>query len=74
MSNTIFNKDWWVCALVRALKTFCQGLITLIGVEYIHIGDIDWPYVLGVSATMALLSLLSSIAGLPEVETHERIG
>lgn len=61
-------KEWIYRAGIRAIKTFCQGCVTLIGADYINIIDIDWPVVLGTAATMALLSLLTSAAGLPELE------
>lgn len=64
-------KRWIMAAGIRAIKTFCQGMIALIGADYINIIDIDWPYILGTSATMALLSLLTSIAGLPELKTDK---
>ena len=60
-------KEWFKAAGIRALKTFCQGMIALIGADYINIVDIDWPTILGTCATMALLSLLTSVAGLPEL-------
>ena len=63
-------KRWIMCAGVRAIKTFCQGAVALIGADYISIIDIDWPYILGTCATMALLSLLTSAAGLPELENY----
>jgi hypothetical protein len=43
-------------------------MITLIGSDYISIVDLNWVSILGISATMALLSLLTSIVGLPEIE------
>lgn len=64
------TKRWIIAAGVRAIKTFCQGAVTLIGADYINIVDIDWPYILGTCATMALLSLLTSAAGLPELENY----
>lgn len=66
-------KEWFYRAGIRALKTFCQGCIALIGADYINIMDIDWATILGTAATMALLSLLTSIAGLPELEQTPRI-
>lgn len=62
------SKTWTRAAAIRAVKTFCQGLITLIGSDMINIVDLDWPKMLGISATMALISILTSIAGLPEVD------
>lgn len=62
-------KEWIKAAGIRALKTFCQGLVTLIGSDMINIVELDWPMMLGISATMAAVSILtSSIAGLPEVD------
>lgn len=61
-------REWLHAAAIRMLKTFCQGLATLIGTDMISIVDLNWPQMLGIAATMALLSLLTSIAGLPEVD------
>ena len=62
------TKRGWKAALIRAVRTFAQGLVTLIGSEAINIIDLDWPHMLGMAATMALVSLLTSIGGLPEVD------
>ena len=64
------TRRWIIAAGIRAIKTFCQGAVTLIGADYINIVNIDWPYILGTCATMALLSLLTSAAGLPELENY----
>jgi len=61
------NREWLKAALVRAIKTFAQGMLTLIGTDYVNILDINWIQILGISATMALLSILTSFAGLPEI-------
>lgn len=63
------NRTWAKAAAVRALKTFCQGLVTLIGSDMINIIALDWPKMIGISATMAAVSILTSIAGLPEVDS-----
>lgn len=67
-----YSKKWWLkwigAAGIRAVKTFAQAMITLIGSDYISIVDLNWLSILGISATMALLSLLTSIVGLPEIE------
>lgn len=65
------SKQWWKAAGIRALKTFCQGLITLIGSDMINIIDLDWPRILGIAGTMALISILTSVAGLPEVPAKD---
>ena len=58
-------KRWLVAAGIRAIKTFAEGMVTLIGTDYISIVDLDWAHMIGISATMALVSLLISVAGLP---------
>jgi len=61
------NKTFWKCALIRALRTFCQTLVSLIGTDAVNIISIDWLTITGIAATTALLSILTSIAtGLPE--------
>lgn len=58
-----FIKD----ALFRALRTFCQTLVALIGADQVSIVDLDWVGMLSVAATAAIVSILTSIAtGLPE--------
>lgn len=61
------GKEFWKAAFIRAFRTFCQSAVALIGTDAVNIVCIDWPAVLGISATTALLSVLTSIAtGLPE--------
>lgn len=64
-------KRWLVAAGIRAIKTFAEGMVTLIGTDYISIVDLDWAHMIGISATMALVSLLISVAGLPELKEEE---
>lgn len=63
LSNTI----WWQRAGVRALKTFCQTAIATIGTAAV-LEQVNWLVVFSASALAAILSLLTSLAGLPEVE------
>ena len=67
MNNTITNVNWWKCAGIRALKTACQTAIATIGTTALLEG-VNWAVVLSASALSAILSLLTSLAGLPEVE------
>ena len=60
-------KAWAKAALIRALKTFAQSLVAYVGVAC-ALTDIDWIRALSVAATAAILSILTSLAGLPEVE------
>ncbi len=66
-------KDWGRAALMRAVKTGAQTLVTLIliGTGAVGITDLDWPALLSVTATTMVLSLLTSVAGVPEVGDGE---
>ena len=66
----ILTKAWWRAAGIRALKTFAQAMIGSIAVGA-AISEIQWGYILSVSLVAALLSMLTSIAGLPEVEEED---
>lgn len=67
-------KEWAKAALIRAFRTFCQGLLTAIGSNAIKIVDIDWITALEMSATMAVVSLLMSVVtGLPEAPDKEEV-
>lgn len=56
------TKNFWLKTFERAVKTFAQTLAALIGVDAVRLLDIDWPFILEVSATACLLSVLTSIA------------
>nr|DAH45872.1 MAG TPA: holin [Bacteriophage sp.] len=60
-------KQWVKAAGVRAIKTVAQTAIATIGVAA-TMGDVNWLVVLSSSVLAGLLSILTSIAGLPEVE------
>ena len=61
------NARWWRAAGVRALKTVAQTAVALLGVGTV-LSDIDWLQVLSASVLAGVLSLLTSVAGLPELE------
>ncbi len=60
-------KDWAKAAGVRAIKTVAQTAVATIGTSVV-IGDVNWAMVASASALAGVLSVLTSIAGLPEVE------
>lgn len=64
------NIKWFKAAGVRAIKTLAQTAVATIGCGA-TIDTVDWKYVVGASVLAALLSLLTSLAGLPEVENKE---
>ena len=61
------SKEWLKAAGIRAIKTVAQTAVATIGVSA-TMTDVDWLLVLSASALAGILSLLTSIAGLPEVE------
>lgn len=63
----INSKEFWKAAGTRALKTFCQTALSMITVGQAFI-DVNWVNVLSVSGVACILSILTSLAGLPEVE------
>lgn len=64
------NKKWIKAAGVRALKTVAQTAIATIGTS-VALGDVNWIMVASASALSGILSVLTSIAGLPEVKEVE---
>ena len=69
--NNLTNPKWWAAAGIRALKTLCQTAISVIGTSTVMISQVDWKMVASASVLAAILSLLTSLAGLPEVEPNE---
>ena len=67
--KTLGNLKWWEAALMRALKTVAQTSVATIGTSVL-LSQIDWIVVVSASALAGLLSLLTSLAGLPEVKTE----
>lgn len=61
------NKKWWKCAGIRAIKTVAQTAVATIGTATVF-GEVDWIMVISASILAGILSMLTSIAGLPEVK------
>lgn len=70
MKNHVYWVKWGKAALVRAIKTVAQTAVAMIPVA-VTITQVDWLNVVGTAALAGVLSLLTSIAGLPEVELEQ---
>lgn len=65
--KTVFTKEWLHAALVRSLKTVAQTAVATIGTAAV-IGQVDWLLVGSAALLAGILSLLTSVAGLPELK------
>lgn len=68
--SQVFTKEWLIAAGIRALKTVAQAAVATVGTSYV-LESVDWKFVLSASAMAGLLSLLTSIAGLPELTIQD---
>lgn len=64
------SKKWLRCASIRAIKTIAQTALATIGTS-VAIENVNWTMVLSTSALAGILSLFTSIAGLPELNLNE---
>lgn len=64
------SKKWIEAAGIRALKTIAQTAAAMIPAA-VTITAVDWATVAGTAALAGVLSILTSVAGLPEVDVHE---
>ena len=62
-----YGKNWAKAAAIRAVKTVAQTAIATIGTSAV-LGDVNWLAVVSAAALAGVLSLLTSVAGLPEVK------
>lgn len=67
MKNYVFTKEWFIKAGIRALKTVAQTAIATIGTSFV-LSDVNWLVVGSASLLAGIISLLMSIAGLPELD------
>lgn len=70
------RKEYWIrwikAAGVRAIKTVAQTAVALIGTNAIGITEVDWIGVASGAALAGVVSLLTSLAGIPEVEADDQ--
>lgn len=69
------NGDYWArwakAAGVRAVKTVAQTAVALIGTNTIGMTDVNWEAVVSAAVLSGIVSLLTSVAGIPEVSVEE---
>jgi hypothetical protein len=67
----IFTAKWLKAAAIRAVKTVAQTAVGMLSGQMLGLMDVDWLAVASVSAMAGVVSILTSIAGLPEAEAGE---
>ena len=67
-TNMRITKEWWKAAAIRAIKTIAQSAVSLIPAS-VMITEVDWKVVVGTALLAGVVSMLTSVAGLPEVES-----
>lgn len=65
------NKRWVKAAGIRAIRTFAQTFASMITIGAAF-KEVDWIYVTSVACTAGILSIMTSLAGLPEVKEEEK--
>lgn len=73
--NNVFKADvdtmeWLKCATLRAIKTVAQSAVSMITVGQAF-GEVNWTQVVSVALTSGIVSILTSVAGIPEVKGSE---
>ena len=76
LKNCVFKpsvdtKKWIKASAVRAVKTMAQTAVATIGTSAV-MGDVNWLMVASASALSGIISILTSVAGMPEVEGKEK--
>lgn len=70
LNVSVNTKKWVKAAVVRAVKTFAQTAVSLITVGNM-VTEVNWKVIISISATACIASILTSIAGIPEVESED---
>ncbi len=65
--KNILTKKWFKASVIRAIKTIAQTAIATIGTAVV-LSDVNWVAVISASVLAGILSMLTSLAGLPEVD------
>ena len=75
LKNCVFNtsvdtKKWIKASAIRAVKTMAQTAVATIGTSAV-MGDVNWLMVASASALSGIISILTSVSGIPEVRSDE---
>ena len=68
--TSVDTKKWIKASAVRAVKTMAQTAVATIGTSAV-MGDVNWVMVASASALSGIISILTSVAGIPEVRSDE---
>ena len=66
----LLNNKWWKAAGIRAIKTVAQTAIASIGTSAV-ISEVNWLTVVSASILAGIISMLTSLAGIPEVDDED---
>lgn len=69
-STSVDTKKWLKASAIRAVKTVAQTAVATIGTSAV-MGDVNWVMVASASALSGIISILTSVAGIPEVRSDE---
>lgn len=70
LNASVDTKKWIKASAIRAVKTMAQTAVAIIGTCTV-MGDVNWAMVASASALSGIISILTSVAGIPEVEGEE---
>ncbi len=68
----VFTKAWFHAALIRAIKTVAQTAVSMLTVGQLFT-EVDWIGILSISGVAGVISILTSLAGLPEVDDGSQL-
>ena len=70
LKASVDTKKWIKASAIRAVKTMAQTAVATIGTSAV-MGDVNWLMVASASALSGIISILTSVAGIPEVRSDE---